>query len=136
MSQHTVKLKNGILIRDDDGIVCGTLSAPRSVQRLEDAIEITSALESFIGENQVPFLIDARNLKFVEASAMAHFSCGSHTRFISAQALLVDSLTGKALATFFLRVYRPPYPVKVFSCKKTAIDWLKKTTAITSHDRA
>ncbi|MFI5204879.1 MAG: STAS/SEC14 domain-containing protein [Flavobacteriales bacterium] len=45
---------------------------------------------------------------------------------IKAQAIVVDSLATRIMANVYMKINRPQQPIKVFSDKEAAIDWLVK----------
>ena len=120
-----MKIRNGEIQMGDDGIVYGSINVPGTVHSLADAVEITQAVEGIVGDKPAPFLIDVRHLVFIDSQAIAHFISPAHARFIKAHALIVDDAASRIMSRFFTEIYKPPFPIKIFTNQSQAQDWLR-----------
>ncbi|MGZ5243479.1 MAG: DUF7793 family protein [Bacteroidia bacterium] len=69
-------------------------------------------------------LIDAQNVKTITKEARDYFASDEGTKFIIASALVLDSTVGKILGNFFLQISRPKVPLRLFTNKGDALEWL------------
>lgn len=69
-------------------------------------------------------LIDAQNVKTITKDARDYFASDEGSKFIIASALVLDSTVGKILGNFFLQISKPKVPLRLFTNKADALDWL------------
>ncbi len=72
-----------------------------------------------------PYLIDIREVHAVRREVRLEFVRPELKQNISARALLVKSPVSRVIASFFLGLNRPPWPMKVFSARHEALGWLE-----------
>lgn len=78
------------------------------------------------GERFFPTLIDATGLKSVTKEARDYFGSEEGSRNIVASALIINSVVGKFLTNFFLQINKPKVPIRVFTDKRDAVNWLRQ----------
>lgn len=107
----------------------------------EDARLHIDTVVKLCGKEKRPFLIDTREAK-------GSYSIGAMRKLAKdpaivkvrkAQAIIIDSLSNRILANFYIKFHKPANPIKMFADEKEAIQWLKqflpKKEAITSFAR-
>lgn len=96
-------------------------------------VEITIMEAKMIGEAIInvgngsirPSYADARGLKSMTREARGYFASGELTKWTSAVATR-DSLISKVIVQFYMKLNKPPYPIKYFTSEVKAIEWLKE----------
>lgn len=74
-----------------------------------------------------PLLVDGTSVKSVSKEARDYFGSDMGSHLLSASAIYTNSLLSTYLANFLIAVnlVKSKIPVKLFTDKKKAIDWLK-----------
>jgi len=95
---------------------------------LEDAIEVNEITYKWINGNPFTTLVDARNIRSdISEEAKDFFTYDKKIiELQKAQAIVLNSLHNRILATFYMKFQKPTVPVKIFSDFEKAFDWLKK----------
>lgn len=91
---------------------------------LEDAKTEVVAIDKLNGGKRAPTLVHIGGVKSVSRDARKYYSSEESAQTIAAAALLISSELSKILANFFMGINRPIMPVKLFTSKDEAIDWL------------
>lgn len=108
----------------EDGIVrCVVLPTP--THTLADAHENTRAVASLSEGRRVAMLLDTRASRGLEREARQYYVRPEAAELLSALALLIDSEMGRMFGNFYMRVNRPPFPLRLFTSETEAIAWLK-----------
>jgi hypothetical protein len=111
----------------DDGVLRCTVKATDR-HDLEDARENVGAASEMAGGRRMPLLLDMRQARNVSREARAHYSGDENAPNILALAMLIDSPLGVVIGNFFLKVNRPPYPLRLFRNEREAEQWLRATS--------
>lgn len=101
--------------------------------RYHPGAEITIMEAKMVGEaiihaskgSKHPLYADMRGLKSMSREARVYFASEELTKWTSAVATR-DSLISKVIVEFYLKLNKPPYPMKYFSSEDKAIKWLKE----------
>jgi hypothetical protein len=72
-----------------------------------------------------PTLVLMQHMARVEREARAFFASEEYMRLCSQTALVVGSPVSRVIASFFVGLNRPKYPVKVFEDPELAAEWLR-----------
>lgn len=101
------------LIFDDDTFI-----------EVSNGHQVVEILNSYLGDEKVPILqVLGKHMHFSkEAREFAITKRGHKNVLINAYVL--DSLPHKILANFYIKFNKPPFPTKIFSTRKEALDWL------------
>ncbi len=70
------------------------------------------------------FLIDARKVNSITKEARDFLASDEGSKHVIASALVIESKVGKLLGNFFLQISKPKVPLKLFTNKNDALDWL------------
>jgi hypothetical protein len=73
--------------------------------------------------NLYPLLIDAKSIVSMDRSARKRFS---NEETVSAVALIVGTPLSKIIGNFFTGLNKTAIPLKLFSSKTDALEWLKE----------
>lgn len=84
---------------------------------------VSSRLSVTAGQNY-PFLIRMKSIKESTKEARDFLSSENGCEGISAGAILVESILGNMLATFFIYLNKPRIPIKIFKDEAKAKEWL------------
>jgi len=95
---------------------------------LEDAIEVNNITFSWVKGKSFVTLVDARNITGeISTEAKEHFSKDAKILELQkAQALVLNSLPNRIIATFYMKFHKPAVPVKIFTDFDKAHEWLKE----------
>lgn len=121
-------MKNNVFENDyargwnEDDVMYAEFKVP--IMDLEAAKQSVSArLLAAEGKDYV-FLIDARKVNSITKEARDYLASEEGSRQIIASALVIDSKVGKLLGNFFLQINKPKIPLKLFTNKADALEWL------------
>jgi hypothetical protein len=95
------------------------------VMGLEAAIETVELRKKIVRGISYPALAYIKHIKVVSKEARKYFA-EEGTVGMTKGALLTDSGFSKVLGNLFLLLDKPKMPVKMFTDKEEAIEWLKK----------
>ena len=112
-----------IWLEDD---IIHIVSLPGTEETLETAKENLAAVKKLVKNGKKPLLADMSQIKSVSREARECYSRKESEEFTSAMALIAKSAVSKVIGNFFLGLNKPPYPIKLFTSEKEAIDWLKE----------
>lgn len=100
------------------------IRGPITLDVAKDVVERRLAVT---GDKLVPIIVNDVGLKGIERDARDYLANGRGVEGLSAGALVTDSAFGSHLANFYLKISlkKSPFPVKVFSKEKDAIEWAK-----------
>jgi len=91
---------------------------------LETAKKVIESRLEYSNGNTYPLFVDISQVKFSTKEAREYSSHGDALKLVSATALWGASELTKMMANFFLASSKPTIPVKFFSKKSNAIEWL------------
>jgi len=92
---------------------------------LETAKEELSAHRELSGGKKMPLFADVRRMKGANAEARDFGNSEEVQSTYSAVGILIGSKFTQIIANAFMKVNKPPYPVKMFTTKKEAVLWLR-----------
>jgi hypothetical protein len=95
---------------------------------LAAASEVLAARLAISEEKSFPVLVDGRGVKSFTKEARDLLSSDQGRVGVKASAILVSGYLSSTLANFFLKVNvkKTAFPVKTFTDKQKAVEWLKK----------
>ena len=117
-------IDSGALYRvywDGDASVAVTDWTKGAVCGLAEARLVTAELTA-LGRGEVPLLVDMRGMAKLERDAREHFITDQSG--VSAIALLAGSAVNKMIANFFIGLQRMSVPIRIFTDRSQALDWL------------
>lgn len=90
----------------------------------EDTDAIFKAFDVLGVVAPTPLLADIRRLRGVSLGVRTHMSSERAGRYLSRVALVADSPLTRTIGNFFMRLDRPPFPVRIFDGDDEALSWL------------
>ncbi|MEZ4442246.1 MAG: hypothetical protein R3B72_24340 [Polyangiaceae bacterium] len=106
-----------------DGIVYEAIDVSRI--ELEHAQEFASAVRHLAGDDGPSLLLADMSLVRATTSEVRAYSASDETKtLVAAQGILVGSPVTRVVASFFVRVFQPPFPVRLFTTADDASAWL------------
>jgi hypothetical protein len=90
----------------------------------DDTEEIFTAFDQLRVLVPTSLLADIRTLRGVSLGVRTHMSSERAGRYLSRVALLADSPLTRTIGNFFMRLNRPPFPVRIFDAEEEALRWL------------
>lgn len=90
----------------------------------EDTDEIFKAFDQLGVVAPTPLLADIRTLRGVSLGVRVHMSSERAGHYLSRVALVADSPLTRTIGNFFMRLNRPPFPVRIFDGEVEALSWL------------
>jgi hypothetical protein len=109
---------------DDTGIL--HIDYGRREQVTAADIQAAYRLHMALSPRKHPVLTVGSGFGRVDAAAQRYASSPEIVAVCAANALVVQSAWQMHLGRLFLHLYRPPYPVRLFTDRAMAIDWLKQ----------
>ena len=107
-----------------DGVVQMTW-ASKAVIGLEDAVAAIAAMRELTGGRRSPLAVNLHDSGSPSRPARVEFT--SHEDLVSDVALIVGTPLSRVMGNFFLRVTRPPFPVRLFDDEASALAWLRQS---------
>lgn len=121
-----IETSNAVLRRVDDNIICLTFPR-RTTHTLVTMTEHLNGLRLLdLTNNGVLLLVDLNNLIGVTKEARTMVSNPDMTKTHKAVAMLVNNPLTRLIASFFLGLNKPKFPIKSFTNSDDAILWLLK----------
>ncbi len=119
-----IETSNSILRKDSENIVY--LNFPEKTRHsLETMNEYLKAVKTLDTTNTgVLLLVEMNNLMGVSKDARTMVGNKDMTKAHKAVGMLVDTPLTKLIASFFLGLNKPQFPIKSFTNKEEAIAWL------------
>ncbi len=110
------------LVWREDGLVYESIRVTHI--ELEHARGLVHGIRELVGPNIRSRLVtDMRSTRWVSADART-YSAGEEMRsIVEAGAIVVGSPVSRVLASFFVRVTAPPFPVRLFTSREAAEAW-------------
>lgn len=100
-----------------------TIKGPCSLDT-PDTEEIFIAFDRLGVVAPTPLLADIRALRGVSLGVRSHMSSERAGRYLSRVALVAHSPLTRTIGNFFMRLNRPPFPVRIFDGEDEALRWL------------
>ena len=124
MEQDKIITSNAELwIEDDIYILVHKVSKTTTVEMARDMLRIHRELS---GGKKLPLYIDMTNQKGATPDAREFGSSEEVIQTYAAIGILVGSVFNRILGSLFMKINKPPYPVKMFTKKEEAMEWLQK----------
>lgn len=92
---------------------------------LDDAREEFALYSKLCKSIKRPLLVDIRNIRSVERKAREFYSSPATSKYLKATALLIENPVSRIIGNFYLGLNKPVLPLRLFTNKEEAIDWLK-----------
>ena len=108
----------------DDGIINTHILIKEAVS-LEQAIKLTNAYIDMSKGMKIPHLFTANKFVIIEKDVMEYMKDVAN-EYGKADAFVISALPQKIMGNFYLNVFKPKVPTKLFTNKDKAITWLKK----------
>lgn len=106
-----------------DGILGIHIKGPCSIDT-KDTDEIFVAFDRLGVIAPTALVADIRTLRGVSLGVRTHMSSERAGRYLSRVALVADSPLTRTIGNFFMRLNRPPFPVRIFDGEDEAMRWL------------
>jgi hypothetical protein len=119
----TLHTKTSTLIIDEHGIFHKTVVEDCHVD-LEAVHEADRLMQELTGGNKVLMLYDARPHFTITEDAMEYSRKDIFNKQRIATAIISDKIAIKIMVDYFMNTLKSPVPIKVFSSKEDALEWL------------
>ncbi len=93
---------------------------------LETAKEELKAHKELSSGKKMPLFADVRGMKGANPEARDYGNSEEVTSTYSAVGILIGSAFTRVIGSLFMKINKPPYPVKMFTEQKEAVKWLKQ----------
>ena len=91
---------------------------------IDDAIEIRQGITKLCPNMKFAVMVDGSNYFSTTAELRQLIASDEYTQLRFATAIVTESLAGKIIGNFFIKVNKPASPTKIFSKEKDAFQWL------------
>jgi hypothetical protein len=89
-----------------------------------DTEQIFLAFDQLGVVTPTPLLADIRTLRGVSLGVRTHMSSERAGRYLARVALVADNPLTRTIGNFFMRLNRPPFPLRIFDGEGEALRWL------------
>lgn len=93
---------------------------------LDDSIAALAATRALAKRLPVAVLVDCRLVRSATRESRLYWEGQEARESLSAMALLVASPVSRVIASFFVRLVRPEFNVRLFSTEADAVSWLRQ----------
>jgi hypothetical protein len=108
-----------------DGIVRSQIR-PGSDFSVEDSADALRGVRALADRSPAPVLVDARGVRTASREARLYWERPEARDALSAMGIVVGSPVSRIIATFFIRLVRPGFLVRIFSSEEDAVAWLRE----------
>lgn len=111
----------------ESGILIGIYNNKTRID-LEGAKEVIRLRVEMCENITYPLMVDGRSVYEVTKEARDYFGSEKGYELVSAAAIISDSLLSRTIANFLINVnfHKTPIPVRLFSSKEMALEWLEQ----------
>ncbi len=123
----TYELNSSIIWFDDDGILYSTVK-PGKVRKLSKD-EITMEMKKFkdiIGHKKICLVSDGNTNSRSPTKEERDHIASMINEIVKAMAIVSTSPATRMIANLFFGLKPPPYPAKMFSSEKEALEWIRQ----------
>jgi hypothetical protein len=99
------------------------IKGPCSIDTI-DTEQIFTAFDQLGVVAPTALLADIRALRGVSLGVRTHMSSERAGRYLARVALVADNPLTRTIGNFFMRLNRPPFPVRIFDGEDEALRWL------------
>ena len=89
-------------------------------------LEKLIASQKEMGGDRLPVLVMCGEYTTTDVSFMNHLSKNENDPYSKADAFVINSISQKIMANFYLKIARPERPTKFFNTRDDAMKWLKQ----------
>ena len=122
MAEETV-LQSSLIVFGNDNILRVRIKEGVTID-LEQAKIMNENMKRHAGNGKIPVLLDARVSYSWDKDAQQYIA--DHSEWRLATAVLSDNPFSRLLSNTYKKIFKPPYPSKLFTQEEKAIKWLKK----------
>ena len=109
----------------EDGIYCITHKKGKK-GTLETAKEELRIHRELGGGKKMPLFADMRGMKGANPEARDYGNSEEVKSTYSAVGILIGSTFTRIIGSMFMKINKPPYPVKMFTEQEEALEWLQQ----------
>ena len=107
-----------------DGILCARYAANLHVS-IEVAKTVVEARIFYSKGQSYPLWVDMKGIKSMTREARAYLASVGAT-LVTAAALITGSSVNRTLGNIFLKIDKPPVPLRLFTDEKKAMEWVRQ----------
>ena len=122
--KEVIETRSATIALDEDSIVHVTYR--HVTVTVEDAKDQVAIYRELGNGQPVLRLVDMTQLISTDGEVRQYGVSPETIAMTRAMAVISNSFVSKMLANFFLKFNKPPFPVRLFTDKEEAIDWLKQ----------
>lgn len=109
----------------ENGIVMASFK-PGAICDLKVAKRLLEGRLQLVNGKSYPTFSDTTNGMFWTKEARDFMSTPENNVFISAGAMVISSEVVRIITNFWLNLFKPPFPMKLFTNKDEALKWLEQ----------
>lgn len=98
----------------------------KDVEYGTDDLMETIRMQKAMGSYLLPALVICPSSSTTNVELMQTLSKNKNNPFSKADAFVIQSISQKILANFYLKIYRPERPTRFFTNEPEAMNWLKQ----------
>ncbi|HIA37624.1 MAG TPA: hypothetical protein EYN89_13060 [Flavobacteriales bacterium] len=119
-----IELKTAVVLLRSDGIICIRVRDDAEVE-LEDSLETFEAVKKLGKGVKMPVLVLTGEGGTVSEESKRFSASKQAGEPTLAEAIVVRNFAHKLLVNFLIKFYRPGRPMRMFTSKGEAVEWLK-----------
>ncbi len=102
------------------------LSIKDNVEIFIDDIHVIVNAQKQLNGSKSPTLISGGQYSTTNTETLKYISINKNMPYSKCSAFIVSSMSQKLLGNFYLKIYKPQRPTRIFNNKTDAITWLKQ----------
>lgn len=125
-----VELEKATIEKLNDDVLI-TIYKHGGIVELEDAVEIDNTHFELCNGREVYTIVDMGGIenKVTKKAQEFYTKKGKMIPYIKAVGLVMDGLSNRLMARFYMSLYKPYYPTKIFSSRSRALKWFEELDA-------
>lgn len=120
-----IELSSCIVSLRDDGIFQVNMKVLNREMEEKDVREMTEIIGEMGKGKTYPVLILIEEFNPIQKSASEYAASEEAGKYTKANAIVINSFAVRIGSNFFIKIFKPKRPTKMFNSEEKAVEWLK-----------
>lgn len=119
------ELSASIVSLRDDGLFQIQMKEIEREVVIDDIKEMTNTIGEMGGGKKYPMLILIKRFNPITKDASEYAASETAGRYTLADAIVINNFAIRIATNFYIKIFKPKRPTKMFNSEEKAVDWLK-----------
>ena len=119
------ELSASIVSLRDDGLFQIQMKEIEREVEINDIKEMTNTIGEMGGGKKYPMLILIKRFNPITKDASEYAASEIAGRYTLADAIVINNFAIRIATNFYIKIFKPKRPTKMFNSEEKAVDWLK-----------